>query len=448
MNSWNNFPASGFMTDFEIIVIQSEITRNRIRKREIEDQGRRTDDAPLLNLQAPTMDLIPQPTSPLSEGISSKDISIQENDSSIHTECSSDEDLEEDTTAETWDSAKSNISAKSINNALSETKDQKSVVRVSKRHVPIHNNTTEFMNMVNDLNISYGKKSIIISSIRPSFQSDAHHDFFLCHICHLKPLDIPLWRTYFMDPLKCFMGGNEFPFGHNFGSIIEHIHKHHCNFKKPNRQLVTGVENYITMIKADITKGTSQLFLRPISSPKSSSTTCLNVAWKSNQTDLTKDLAHSYNFFHYNKDCTGHIKLKATTGPEYQLDLADSVYCSCGKPTSKGNDSLIRHPPLIIVDPALSKGFANSFFNQERKSIHHFHKTLLCYHRVNMKILDPIPPVTYPPRKPTTRGDSKKKEQEEKNQDTHQDQENSDQEDEPNHTPFTSNMQPAQHQEN
>ena len=64
-----------------------------------------------------------------------------------------------------------------------------------------------------------------------------------------------------------------------------------------------------------------------------------------------------------------------------------------------------------------------------------------------MKQLDPIPHMTHPPRKPTTRGDSKKKEQEEKNQDTHQDQENSDQEDEPNHTPFTSNMQPAQHQE-
>ena len=62
-----------------------------------------------------------------------------------------------------------------------------------------------------------------------------------------------------------------------------------------------------------------------------------------------------------------------------------------------------------------------------------------------MKLLDPIPPVTYPPRKPTTRGDSKKKEQEEKNQDTHQDQENSDQENESNHTPVTSNMQPAQH---
>ena len=109
------------MTDFEIVVIQSEITRNRIRKREIEDQRRRTNDAPLLNLQAPTMDLIPQPTPPLLEGISSQDISIQENDSSIHTGSSSDEDLEEDTTAETWDSAKSNISAKSINNALSET---------------------------------------------------------------------------------------------------------------------------------------------------------------------------------------------------------------------------------------------------------------------------------------------------------------------------------------
>jgi hypothetical protein len=201
------------------------------------------------------------------------------------------------------------------------------------------------------------------------------------------------------------------------------------------------------MIKADITQGKSPLFLRPISSPKSSSTTCLHVAWKSNQTDLTKDLAHSYNFYPYNKYCTGHTKLKATTGPAYQYDLADSVYCSCGQPTIKGNDSVIRPPPLIVLNPALSKGSANSFFNQERKSIHHLHRTLICYHRVKMKQVDPIPHMTHPPRKPTTRGDSRKKEQEEKNRDTHQDLENSDQENESNHTPVTSNMQPAQHQE-
>ena len=181
MNSWTNFPASDFMTDFETIVIQSEITRNRIREREIKDQGRRTDDAPLLNLQAPTMDIIPQPTSPHSEDILSKDISIQEDDSSIDTDSSSDEDLEEDTTGETWDSAKSNISTKSMNRSLSDTKDQNSMGRMGKSPIPIHNNTTEFMNTVNDLNVSKGKKRIIISSIRPSFQSDAHHDFFLCH---------------------------------------------------------------------------------------------------------------------------------------------------------------------------------------------------------------------------------------------------------------------------
>ena len=76
MSSWTNFPASDFMTDFEIIVIQSEITRNRIREREIKDQGRRTDDAPLLNLQAPTTDIIL--TSPYSENISSKYIRTEE----------------------------------------------------------------------------------------------------------------------------------------------------------------------------------------------------------------------------------------------------------------------------------------------------------------------------------------------------------------------------------
>ena len=66
MSSWTNFPASDFMTDFEIIGIQSEITRNRIREREIIDQGQRTDDAPLLTLQVPIQDI---PTSPSSDNI-------------------------------------------------------------------------------------------------------------------------------------------------------------------------------------------------------------------------------------------------------------------------------------------------------------------------------------------------------------------------------------------
>ena len=151
------------MTDFEIVVIQSEITRNRIREREIEDQSRRRNDAPLLNLQAPTIDLIPQPTPPIPpaptppllqintipeeqdknmaetitiEGISSEDISIQEDDSSIDTDSSPDEDLEEDTTGETWDSAKSNISTKSMNRSLSDTKDQNSMGRMGKSPIP------------------------------------------------------------------------------------------------------------------------------------------------------------------------------------------------------------------------------------------------------------------------------------------------------------------------
>ena len=57
---------------------------------------------------------------------------------------------------------------------------------------------------------------------------------------------------------------------------------------------------------------------------------------------------------------------------------------------------------------------------------------------------EPIPHMTRPPRKPKTRGDSKKEEQDKKNQDTHHDTDNSSQEDNSNHTPTTSDMPPAQ----
>jgi hypothetical protein len=71
---------------------------------------------------------------------------------------------------------------------------------------------------------------------------------------------------------------------------------------------------------------------------------------------LKKDLAHSYNFYPYNIKCTGHTKLKATTGHEYEYDLAGSVYCSCGRPTIKADSSVEEPASYMVLNPALSKG--------------------------------------------------------------------------------------------
>ena len=140
------------------------------------------------------------------------------------------------------------------------------------------------------------------------------------------------------------------------------------------------------------------------SKPKASSTSCLDATWKSDQTDLTKDLAHTYNFHHHTKVCNGHPKLKATQGVAYKLDLADTVYCSCNAITVNPKIHIDLPPPEvilnpcsnitlgtrdhqdhsiaeIILDPTLTISQNKTFFNLEKKSILHSHKAVLCHYK-------------------------------------------------------------------
>ena len=127
-------------------------------------------------------------------------------------------------------------------------------------------------------------------------------------------------------------------------------------FHKPP-SMVVAVANHIDMVNKDIEKATSTMFTSSRfpekSIPKPSSTSCLSVSWKSNQTDLTTELAHTYNFQNHTTFYNGHPKLKAIQGKAYELDLADSLYCSCSTiPIKFGTMDLQDKPAAkIILDP-------------------------------------------------------------------------------------------------
>ena len=115
--------------------------------------------------------------------------------------------------------------------------------------------------------------------------------------------------------------------------------------------MIRKVANYIDMVDKDIKQFSSPMFCWQETIPKASSTSCLNATWKSDQTDLKQELAHTYNFQHHTEFCNGHPKLKATQGIAYQLDLADTVYCSCSAITVKPKIHK-DHPPLeVILNP-------------------------------------------------------------------------------------------------
>ena len=122
--------------------------------------------------------------------------------------------------------------------------------------------------------------------------------------------------------------------------------------------MIRIVSNYIAMINKDIDQNISKMFCFEDSIPKASSTSCLNSTWKSNQTDLTLHLSQAYDFQHYTNGCNGHLKWKAVEGKAYELDLADTVYCSCNAATVK---------PKIHADLPLPEVILNSCGNLKVK---------------------------------------------------------------------------------
>ena len=300
-------------------------------------------------------------------------------------------------------------SAKSANSPVSfgvefsnDKKDQNNQRDLDNQQQPIqiHNNDILFLKEINNLNRSKGGNiRTVLSSLRPSFQAMSNNDYFLCHICHLYPKIVTTWKE----------GTNEYPFARNIGAITRHLLYNHYKLEGV-RHLTTKVEAFLSSIEEDIEAGKEKPpFFQPVSIPKSSSTSCLRAAWKSNQTKLTKEMVNTYKFDQDN--CVGHVKIIPTEGMEYEHDLANSVYCSCKTRTINYDDSVNNPGPMLILDQDLSLGSTPSFFNQNKKSIIHSHRTLKCPYRIHMEQPRRIHHHSYQLEKPKTRSMTSKENQ-------------------------------------
>ena len=450
------------MTDFEIIVVQNERARWERDRAESEetnvltqDSNQDDDDPMVVNILSkvrlepipiPLTPIHPTPTPPLmGSAVQSLDDMEPSNMNSALSEqavIGKDIDLniiatEEDVSTDSGSSGSyQSIQSSNTSPKLAIIiKDLQEIQLRKKKPIPFRNNNTSFMDDINSLNVNKTKRTILISSVRPSFQCHIHNEFFICHVCHRKPVQIKiseeLWeKSVEKDNDKL---GNELPFVYNLRGIIDHLTKFHClTHKDKSRDMIVAVANYIDMVNKDIEEATSTMFSSTMFStksiPKASSTSCLNVSWKSNQTHLTKELAHTYNFQKYTPFCNGHPKLKATQGianGKYDLDLAESVYCSCSATLIEFGTMDLQEKPAAeeIRDPTLNVSLDKTFFNLEKKSNRQSHRTFLC----NFKIIQSLPNFpkhrTYQPTKPVTRKDTKddfneKSHQDDSSQDT------------------------------
>jgi ribosomal protein L12E/L44/L45/RPP1/RPP2 len=198
-----------------------------------------------------------------------------------------------------------------------EKHDNQSNLDNKQQPMQIHNNDINFLEEINNLNRARGGKiKTVISSIRPSFQAISNNDYFMCHICHLYPKIITTWEDR-TNPYPWQKGINEHPFARNIGAIIRHLIDNHYKLEGA-RHVTVKVEHLLTSIKKDMEESKKHpTYFKPVSIPKSSSTSCLQAAWKSNQTDLTKEMVNTYTF---DKDnCVGHVKIIPTQGLEYEI---------------------------------------------------------------------------------------------------------------------------------
>ena len=450
MTHWSNFPATSSMTDFEIVVVQNERARwERIHREQNvaimqEDSQDIDDETMVLNILSkhgsepvpiPITPIHPTPTPPMehifqpqvemerSSTTSTSDDRIVEDDTNLDNITTKEDLMTDSGSSGSYKSAPSSNSSPKLAIILQELHEMQ--LR-KKKTLLFRDNTTKFMEDINEMNVNNTKRTILISAIRPRFQCQIHNEFFVCHVCHKKPRQIKMLDKLWKKALEKHNDklGDELPFAYSLRGIIDHLTNFHTfTHEDKSRDMILAVANYIDMVNEDIKEDTSTMFsssmFKKNSIPKASSTSCLGIRWKSNQTELTTELAHTYNFMKNNHTtfCNGHPKLKlnATHGMAYILDLADTVYCSCGAIIVKFGTIDFQEKPAakIVLDHTLNISQENTFFNLEKKSNCQSHATMLC----NYKFIQSIPKFTkrtYKPSKPITRQDAREKAAEDK----------------------------------
>ena len=462
MSHWKNFPASDSMTEFEIVVVQNERARwrrERMGQQQVssdsETHYENAEDALVTNIllkadpahvpvlltpihptpsPTPGLDVTSNQEEPSlsrdnQDEILSLSVTSNEDDNDVYDQEHSHQLTQMELNMVSNDTSSSG-SYQSVHSSHTPTKKNSSseempihTITEKDQHnhkvampIPFHGNSTMFMTDINKMNVNKKTRTTLISAVRPSFHCP-QNEFFICHVCHRKPKQIKivedLWNRKIENNNNL---GDEISFPYNLRGIIDHLTNHHClTHEDKSRDMIVAVAIYIDMVNKDIEMFSSPMFHFENSIPKASSTSCLHVSWKTDQPELTKALAHKYNFHDHTSYCAGHPKSSAPKqtdfkDSEFELDLANTVYCSCSAPTIDLEIMDRPSKPVAeeIFDLKLNVSQETTFFNQERKSIKQSHKAILCH----FKIQQPLPkfePRTYQPAKPITRKDTRDK---------------------------------------
>ena len=516
MSMFINFPASCYMTDFEIVEIQNDMIRTRrLEEAQLAEQTRRTEEQndkeieDIIIIAKVTSELVqsidriplispihstptPTRTSPINQTIHNNELtehpetintnSIDEDNIHEESEESSDDEeniLEEsegnpedtnsddddqqdeynkkkgeekdkdttdpdprektnDDTSNSGDSFHSPLSTISPNSSNSDNKQtiEKEGEATPKENPKIYdnnyNNDIGFVNTLNESNITWGIPKTVLSAIRPSFHCSANNDFFICHICLENPKEynkILIPETNQIITLKEKRSftprGTVTP--KCIGNILGHLSSHHSVIRDKRVSLKAARE--IKKMNHAFTSSTPPFGFSRIS--KYPSDSCMNSSWKSNQTDLTKRMTNQY-IFHENY-CRGHTKQFFTEGIIYEMDLANTVYCTCRASTIHRKDSkkdsytdsiskdkiaklLARKGPTIVDQEIISRGHYTSFFYHNRRSIQHAHRTLQCPYKIvfDLSDLKEIHDRNAPPERANTRSMTKQEKEETK----------------------------------
>ena len=412
MNRFINFPASTIMTEFEIIEIQNEM----IRQRETKEGKRKEETSMSSEAEDESSDedsytMIDRQNIDLSEDDRASDLTEDEFMMDIPTDRSefSEQQEENDINLEnvmemqsetiTSDSNDSNQSLyKTPPNSISHLVENIQT-QENKDRILIELNNIEFLEDLNRFNEESGP---IGSSIRMGYQSKLLNDFFICHICckiswpETGIIAIPETSDHNItaESIKRTAGRLSpiTPPTHprNIGAFVDHLIESHLN-----KQHVTEKANdNIEQIKKQIKQGGFSKLHHPHRIRKSTSESCIQAQWKSNQPHLTSDMANHYSFG--NRVCKGHTKQLHTRGKPYINDLDQTVYCSCDAvPITPIMINGKEFPPPLpprLVRHTIALGLSGTFFAKNKLSIFQMHKTIYCPYTIIARQPEPIPP--------------------------------------------------------
>ena len=253
----------------------------------------------------------------------------------------------------------------------------------------VRNNNIDLLMQINNLSKTTGgilrkTQKALISSVSPRNGAALNNDNLICHICHFDSSRITNWKE----------GTNEHPFIKTVGAMFHHLLDDHCNKTGKQRQLTEKVEKYLKEIWKEFEADKKIPFLQTSTSiPKASSTSCLQSAWKSNQTNLNKERFNRYVFDP--KYCKGHVKPVPMEGLEH-WDLADTVYCPCVARKKKIIQTMDDDETIFMMNQDLAIQPIPLFCKRNKQSIIQNRRTFLCSYLIPME--RPESRSTYPYR--------------------------------------------------